>query len=219
MATRQYLDFTGLSQFWSKVQTYIDSNIRANVYDDTELSAAVESNLAAIDILNGEGEGSVKKTVADEIAKVVAKAPAEFDTLKEIADFITNDITGASGLMNQVSSNTDAIESLETVTAVINTDGDGNSFLANNGIYKAIEQAKNAESAQTAVKAEHDSAGNKIIDTYATKEEIAELNINVVAVDTTSIDDVTDYITREEFNQALSNINSMLEMILGTEIV
>jgi hypothetical protein len=38
--------------------------------------------------LNGTGDGSVTKKVTDEIAKVVANAPSDLDTLKEIADYI-----------------------------------------------------------------------------------------------------------------------------------
>ena len=45
----------------------------------------IRDSTNAIGVLNGEAtvEGSVKKTVADEIAKVIADAPESFDTLKE----------------------------------------------------------------------------------------------------------------------------------------
>ena len=57
----------------------------------------------AIETLNGEGEGSVDKKVADAIASVVASAPEDLDTLKEIADFIANDQEGAASLVNRIS--------------------------------------------------------------------------------------------------------------------
>lgn len=62
----------------------------AATYDDSEVKAGIAANTAAIATLNGEAtvEGSVKKTVSDEIAKVVASAPESFDTLKEISDWI-----------------------------------------------------------------------------------------------------------------------------------
>lgn len=63
----------------------------AATYDDTEIKADIQANTAAIGVLNGEAtvEGSVKKTVADEVAKVVAGAPESFDTLKELSDWIS----------------------------------------------------------------------------------------------------------------------------------
>lgn len=69
---------------------------------DTVVKADVDKNTAAITKLNGTGEGSVSKTVADEIAKVVADAPANFDTLKEIADWIANDTTGSAKMANDI---------------------------------------------------------------------------------------------------------------------
>lgn len=62
----------------------------AATYDDTEIKSKVQANTDAIGVLNGEAtvKGSVKKTVADEIAKVVAGAPESFDTLKELSDWI-----------------------------------------------------------------------------------------------------------------------------------
>lgn len=68
----------------------IEEAQEAATYDDTEIKSKVQANTDAIGVLNGEAtvEGSVKKTVADEIAKVVAGAPESFDTLKELSDWI-----------------------------------------------------------------------------------------------------------------------------------
>jgi hypothetical protein len=63
--------------------------------------------------LNGDGEGSVKKAVADAIADVVANADENFDTLKEIADYITNDPYGSADLKNRVTSAETAISNAE----------------------------------------------------------------------------------------------------------
>lgn len=64
-----------------------------------------------VDVLNGDVtvQGSVKKTVSDKIAEVVANAPEKFDTLKEIADWIDNDTTGAAKMANDIKANADAI--------------------------------------------------------------------------------------------------------------
>ena len=76
----------------------------AATYDDTAIKADIKANTDAITVLNGESSvtGSVKNTVATEIAKVVADAPESFDTLKEIADWIANDTTGAAKMANDI---------------------------------------------------------------------------------------------------------------------
>lgn len=61
---------------------------------------ALVSNANAIATLNGTGEGSVSKAVTDKIAEVVAGAPADLDTLKEIADYIASDKTNAADINN-----------------------------------------------------------------------------------------------------------------------
>lgn len=71
---------------------------------DKTLSARVADAEAAITTLNADATttGSVAKTVADAIAAIVASAPEDFDTLKEIADWITNDTTGAAKMANDI---------------------------------------------------------------------------------------------------------------------
>lgn len=68
--------------------------------------AAEKANADALAILNGvtaeDATGDTGKSVraiaVEEIAKVVANAPADFDTLKEIADWIQSDTTGAAAM-------------------------------------------------------------------------------------------------------------------------
>lgn len=52
---------------------------------------------------DAQTEGSVKYEVAQGIAGVVASAPADFDTLKEVADWISNDSTGAAAMQSAIS--------------------------------------------------------------------------------------------------------------------
>ena len=47
------------------------------------------------------------------IAEVVGEAPETLDTLKEIADFITSDITGSAGLVSKVEDHEDRIKTAE----------------------------------------------------------------------------------------------------------
>ena len=66
------------------------------------LAGRVAANEGAIEKLNGEGDGSVKKQVAEAIAGVVASAPEDFDTLKEVADWIASDTTGAAKMQSDI---------------------------------------------------------------------------------------------------------------------
>ena len=57
----------------------------------------------ALSILIGsDSSESAREIAADEVAKVVAGADASFDTLKEIADWIKNDATGAAKMANDI---------------------------------------------------------------------------------------------------------------------
>ena len=89
--------------------------LEAGTYDDTELRGligdnadAIADNVAAIAILNSAADvaGSVANTAnaaaAAKVAEIVANADADFDTLKEIADWILNDTTGAADMANDI---------------------------------------------------------------------------------------------------------------------
>lgn len=96
--------------------------LEAGTYDDTavrELIAGnataiatnaglIDANTEAINLLNGDAEtvGSVAHTAtgiaATKVAEIVANADADFDTLKEIADWILNDTTGAADMANDI---------------------------------------------------------------------------------------------------------------------
>lgn len=86
---------------------YVDSEIEKvksgiEKYDDTDVKNRISANEKSIEALSGNGEGSVKQTVADAIAEVVSGAPEDFDTLKEVADWIKNDTTGAAKMQSDI---------------------------------------------------------------------------------------------------------------------
>lgn len=90
----------------------VDPQVIARQSDVANVAAAVAALQSLIDVLNSDSnvDGSVSKTVADAIARVVAGAPEDLDTLKEIADYIASDKTGAAELAA-------AISALKTLTA------------------------------------------------------------------------------------------------------
>lgn len=105
----------------AKEQGDIDRANAAISKEETDRKAAVAVLQSLIDILNSDSnvDGSVKKTVADAIARVVAGAPEDLDTLKEIADYIASDKTAAAQMAA-------AISQLQTLTEKHTSDIAGN---------------------------------------------------------------------------------------------
>ena len=105
----------------AKEQGDIDRANAAISKEETDRKAAVAALQSLIDILNSDSnvDGSVRKTVADAIARVVAGAPEDLDTLKEIADYIASDKTGAAQMAA-------AISQLQTLTEKHTSDIAGN---------------------------------------------------------------------------------------------
>lgn len=87
---------------------YIDEKAGKANTDLKTLEGTVEGHTAALELLNGNAEtaGSVAHTAtsiaATKVAEIVAGADANFDTLKEIADWILNDTTGAADMANDI---------------------------------------------------------------------------------------------------------------------
>ena len=109
------------------VQMIADAQAAAT-YDDTALKGRVAVTETAIDTLNGNGDGSVKKQVADAVAGIVADAPEAYDTLKEISDWISTHASDASSMNSQINTNKNAI-------ATLNGTGEGS-------VSKAVADAK-----------------------------------------------------------------------------
>ena len=105
-------DFT--NNFKTKLEglsNYDDSEVKNLITSETNRAKSVEQDLTnAITTINGTGTGSMKKTVADEIAKVIDSAPAAFDTLKEIADYINEDQEAAAVIANDLVEHSNSIE-------------------------------------------------------------------------------------------------------------
>ena len=133
-------------------KTLIDM-INESVYNDADVKASIKANTNALAILNGDVEtvGSVAQiavsAAADAIAAVIDSAPEAFDTLKEIATWITEDETATEALVARVVANETAVST--TLPAAIAkcledankyTDekmvkADGLSIVNNNGVF------------------------------------------------------------------------------------
>ena len=97
----------------------------AATYDDTQIKADIKANTDALAILNGDvgTAGSIKaeaKAAADTaVATVVNGAPEALDTLREVAEWIANDESGAAAMANKIAANEKAIADINNETTGI----------------------------------------------------------------------------------------------------
>lgn len=136
------------------LSTAIES-LKTTVGDENSgLVKQVAENKAAIDTLNGDK--NVSGSVAYQIAQIVAGADESFDTLKEIAEWITTHKTDAATMNAQINTNKDDIASLKTLV--------GSTAVATQ-IANAIDAAlKNGETDKYALAADLTSLSNEVID-------------------------------------------------------
>lgn len=92
----------------------IEDAQRAATYDDTKVKADIKANADALAILNGDATvvGSVAKTADDRIAAALAGADADFDTLKEMSDWLSAHSDTAATMNSAIQDNTAAIAKL-----------------------------------------------------------------------------------------------------------
>lgn len=124
---KKFLDQGGVSTLWSRIAEELNKKAAANdvytkdevdgkisaipVYDDAALAGRVSANESAIAILNGDV--NTAGSVAFQIAEIVAGADADFDTLKEIAEWIAAHPESVTALQNAIADNTTAINGLK----------------------------------------------------------------------------------------------------------
>lgn len=97
----------------------ISEAITAATYDDTAVKASIKANTDAITVLNGDGEGSVSKQVADAVASIVADAPEAYNTLKEISDWISSHANDAAAMNSQINTNKTDIAGLKALVGTL----------------------------------------------------------------------------------------------------
>ena len=139
--------------------------------DKSGLVKQVADNKAAIETLNGDK--NVAGSVAHQIAEIVAGADESFDTLKEIADWITTHKTDAATMNSQINTNKDDISALKTkvgdtsVADQIDTalkDGDSNKYALSsdldtaNGRITSLQELVGETKVETQISTALDSA-------------------------------------------------------------
>lgn len=96
------------------VKTELEGKITSSTYDDTALKGRVSTVEGAVETLNGDAQtvGSVAKQVADAVAKIVANAPEAYDTLQEIATWISTHEDSAATMNQSIQTNKTDIANL-----------------------------------------------------------------------------------------------------------
>ena len=129
------------------------ASLKTTVGDENSgLVKQVAENKAAIDTLNGDK--NISGSVAYQIAQIVSDAPEAYDTLKEIATWITNHAGDAATMNTNIAQNTSDIKALEALV--------GSTAVATQ-IANAIDTAlKNGETDKYALAADLTSLSDEV---------------------------------------------------------
>ena len=92
MTSAQTVDY--VEEFSGNVVTALENFSGGSQSDWNETDAEKPSYI--------QNKPDIQAISAEEVAKIVANAPEQFDTLKEIADWIENDTTGAAAMANDI---------------------------------------------------------------------------------------------------------------------
>lgn len=170
------------------LKTEIEGQITASEYDDTEIKKSIKANTDAIGVLNGTGEGSVDKKVADAVASIVADAPAAYDTLKEISDWISTHTSDASAMNSSIQTNKTDIANLAKLVGTLPEGEDSATIVAY--IDKKVGSVDFSSAIATA-KSEAISEANKYADglakNYATAEQGVKADTALQEADITDL--------------------------------
>lgn len=172
------------------LKTELEGQITASEYNDTEIKKSIKANTDAIGVLNGTGVGSVDKKVADAVASIVADAPAAYDTLKEISDWISTHTSDASAMNSSIQTNKTDIANLAKLVGTLPEGEDSATIIAY--IDKKVG-AVDFSSAIATAKSEAISEAKKYADglakNYATAEQGKKADTALQASDIATLKD------------------------------
>lgn len=209
---KYYLDEAGLRSLWKKLDDR-----------DKEVVKKILDNKTAIDLLNSTATGdtqaplgSVERTVGDkvaeEIAKVVANAPEDFDTLKEIADWISTHSDSATAMNSAIQANKDAVNSLKTLLGV---DSSGNPWTSSEltSIKADVTKAKEDITALETAGAEQDKTINRLVKEIEGDGAEVKGLIQDVTTLTTAVSNNTDNIATHSSD--ITTMKKQIEALSG----
>lgn len=119
---------TTISSLQSKVDDIVSTGGEPNVIETINVNGAAQTvtdkavNITvptAVSELTNDSGYQTADDVAAAVAALVAEAPEAYDTLKEIADWISNHADSASSMNTQINTNADDIAALKTLIGTL----------------------------------------------------------------------------------------------------
>ena len=146
----------------------------------------------------------VGQAVTDGVARIVAGAPEDFDTLKEMSDWISSHETSAAAMNSAISDNS---------VAIANHTSNSDIHVTKEEKIKWNKLDSNLKDGTIivaeATKATQDAQGNVIDTTYAKKAEIPQETVVDDALSSTSTNPVQNKVVKAEFDKVNSNLSDL----------
>lgn len=124
----------------------LEGEITASEYNDTEVRGLITANKTALDTLNGEGAGSVKKAIDDAFNDFSTKVSDDsvVNTYKELIDYAAAHKGEAATMAGDIATNKTAISNLDKKVGVLPEDTDATSVVdyVDKKSAKALDDAK-----------------------------------------------------------------------------
>ena len=153
------------------MEAYLNAAISGNTENLPKPISRIDFLLCELIKTLGESGASieeVEKIVTDKVAEIVADAPEDFDTLKELSDWIYTHEESAAAMNTAIQSNTNSIESLMT---------DVNKKANSDDVYdKVTADSRFLGIDATADKAVADENGSNISETFSAVKNSIALN-------------------------------------------
>lgn len=166
---------------------------KAEASDLTALTTRVAATEGSITTLNGDSSvtGSVAQQVADAVAQIVADAPEAYDTLKEIADWISSHADSASAMNTQINTNKTDIAALVALIGTL-----PESAVSTNIVDYIAEAVSAIDLSDYAKTTEVNAAITTALGSYYTKTE-TDAAIATALEGYLTEDDISDYTAAE----------------------
>jgi hypothetical protein len=184
--------------------------------------------------LNGSGEGSVKKTAEDAaktaVNQVVDDAPETYDTLKEVATYITTSEEEKTEMKNSISSLEDAMDDkadksqLEDVQAAVSRKADSENVYTKAEVDETVagvEEEISAFSSDIASLNEKDEELQGEINSKAAQIDLEALSGNVYTKDEadgkflTEHQDISGLATKDEVESGITALGASITLVEG----
>lgn len=228
IATQTELDevkeFIGLTEGEGSSETIIEriETVDERITTEVEtLDQKIQANTNAITVLNGTGEGSVHKTVTDEITKLVNGADTAYDTLKEISDYIASDTTNAATMTSDISDLKKSVNALGKtnvvacagsdlikVTTAITTNSDSKEektfTVCANGIASVTDLQNTKTELQNSITQTNTLLQNEVTNRQAADSQLESLIENEVTILESQISTLDTKVTNLTGNSATS---------------